>query len=1181
MPPLPTSARAPRRLAAFALTAALAAGGLTIVGDAPPTFAAPDTGGLDLSGGGSSLLDAQTETIAPGLVMTDFSRLQPSGWVTGHILRADLTTPTLSLDVLDAGAVTGGGTVSDQIAGTGAVAAVNGDYFDMNASVAPVGTNISPSSGLRTAGGAPRQAFTINDGMAAVQELMVQGSLSAAGVETALGGVNTPSLKTNAIGWYTAAWGEHPLSRPLGGPGPLAASIAMVVVADGIVQSVTTDPAAVIGPAAIADGTGVLLGREAGAAALAALTVGQPVEVTVGASADVDLAVSGSQRMIVDGVQTPEDQVEAARTAVGVNSDGTQITIVSIDGRATDSRGMTIQELGALMLDLGVHNAVNLDGGGSTTLHARHPGTTEAELVNRPSDGTERVVANSLVFFSNAPAGVVKDVAVAPVSNAADADAVFPGLGRTIAATGLDANLTGVPVSGRFSGAAGVTVERIDGASARVVGVTSGASSVGFTASGKSATTELRVLGTLQRIRPSSTIVPLPDPGQTARLTLAGLDGDGFAAPLETGDVSFQSGPDVTVTADGLDGFLITPNTESGSATVTFTAGGRSVDVAVTIGYRSVPVADFTDGASWTKASDRATGTTTITTGPNGEPALSLSYNFATSTGTRGYYAVAPEMSTPGSLGRQIAGQPQALTLWVNGDGSGVWPRIQMKNGAGTTINLDGPTVTWTGWKQVRFTVPAGTPYPLHLQRIRFLETRSTVSYQGHVDIAMLEAIVAPDVEQPAAAVVHDPVIVTNGTVDERPQRIAVMSDAQFVARSPESGAVEGARRTLREILAAEPDYLVINGDFVDEASAADIAFAKRILDEEIGERLPYVYVPGNHEVMGGPIANFEAVFGETTNAITLGKTKLITLNSAAGSFRASDRDQLAFLENELEDAADDSAITGVLVFAHHPADDPQPTKASQLGDRVEAAAFTATLAQFRADTGKSIAAINAHVGVFYATATDGVSQFINGNSGKSPSGTAETGGFTGWTMLGVNPSAGVVGPQPTTVVDRTRWMRAEVKPRVDTLELEVASILNQGETVPVSATFVQDGSRRVPVAWPVSAIWGGKGVVVDDGQSEGLEPTIAATGVLRLNPATGEITALAPGEATVEVTVNGVTALVDVSIVAAAGPGTDPAGGGTLPATGRSVAPIGALALALLILGGVAVILQQRRRAA
>ncbi|MDN4613030.1 phosphodiester glycosidase family protein [Leifsonia sp. F6_8S_P_1B] len=1138
----------PARVVALALALGLAASAVpaysTLGGDT--AAAAPDTGGLNLAGDGSSLLTASTDALAPGLTLTDFRRLQSAGWVTGHVMRADLSTPTLKLDVLDGGSVSGGAPVSEQITGSGAIAAVNGDYFDMNYSGAPVGTNISPTTGVRSAAGSPRQSFTITDGVAAVQNLLVSGTVAIdGGAPLTLGGVNTPSLASGKIGWYTAAWGAHPLSRPLGAPDALAASVAMVTVKDGVVESVTTDPAAVSGPTSIPDGTGVLIGREAGAATLGALTVGQQVDVTVGS--DVDLAVGGSQRMIVDGVQTTEDQVEAARTAVGVSRDGTEVTVVSIDGRQGDGRGMTIQELGRLLLDLGAYNAVNLDGGGSTTLIARRPGTTEPAVINRPSDGTERAVANSLAFFSTAPATGAKDVKVAPASTLPDSDAVFPGLGRTLSGVGLDANNAGVAVSGTFSAAAGATITSVDGATARVIGATPGATTVSYTAQGKTATTPVRVLGDLQRLRPSSTVVALPDPGQTAAITVSGVDGDGFSAPLEAADVAVTSGPDVTVTAEGRDAFRITPTTGSGSATVTFTAGGRSVDVAVTIGYRSESVADFSDGADWKTAADRATGTMTTSTGPNGEPALALDYDFTTSTATRGFYAVFPEMSTAGSLGRQVAGQPQALTLWLKGDGSGAWPRIQLKNGAGTTVNLDGPFVDFTGWKQIRFPVPAGTPYPLSLQRIRMLETKSTASYKGHVEIAGLEAVVAPDVEQPAAPVVHDPVVVANGSVDGRGQRIAVMSDAQFVGRNPDSDLVQAARRTLREIVAAKPDFLVIDGDFVDEASPADFALAKEVLDEEVGDAVPYLYVPGNHEVMGGSIANFQAVFGATNHTATVGGTRIITLNSSAGTFRGSDPAQLAWFDDQLDAAAADRSVTGVLVFAHHPADDPQPDKASQLGDRYEAAAFTARVAEFRSDSGKSAAVINGHVGAFSATSTSGVSQLINGNSGKSPSGTPATGGFTGWTLLGLNPSSGVVGTDPVTVADRTRWMRAEIKPRVDSLRLTAPAVLTAGETAAVSATLVQDGTREVPVAWPVSAQWGGDGVVVDDGLGTKLEKAVAATGVLRVNPETGEVTALAAGTATLTVTVNGVTATADVRVAAAPGGpgGGDPGDGG------------------------------------
>src|SRR5699024_2736910 len=97
--------------------------------------------------------------------------------------------------------------------------------------------------------------------------------------------------------------------------------------------------------------------------------------------------------------------------------------------------------------------------------------------------------------------------------------------------------------------------------------------------------------------------------------------------------------------------------------------------------------------------------------------------------------------------------------------------------------------------------------------------------------------------------------VVGTGETDDDDLRVAVMSDAQFVGRAPESGAVDGARDAFQEIVAEDPDLLVINGDLVDEGAPEDFDLARTIIEEELGEaEFPWYYVPGNHEIMGGPI---------------------------------------------------------------------------------------------------------------------------------------------------------------------------------------------------------------------------------------------------------------------------------------------------------------------------------------
>ena len=203
--------------------------------------------------------------------------------------------------------------------------------------------------------------------------------------------------------------------------------------------------------------------------------------------------------------------------------------------------------------------------------------------------------------------------------------------------------------------------------------------------------------------------------------------------------------------------------------------------------------------------------------------------------------------------------------------------------------------------------------------------------------------------------------------------------------------------------------------------------------------------------------------------------------------------------------------MTGVVIAMHHPIDDPLPDKASQLTDRIEAEQLEDRLGRFRTSSGKSVAVINGHVGVFHGSSAQGVSMLVNGNAGKSPAGNVADGGFRGWTMVGIDPRAGVVGlhPEPGS---RLRWLRAETRPAVDSVSTGAPERLATGSSVTIEPTFAQ-GSATVPVAWPVTADWGGDGVVVGE----------RGHGVVRLDPVTRRLTALRPGTARLILVVNGV----------------------------------------------------------
>jgi hypothetical protein len=92
------------------------------------------------------------------------------------------------------------------------------------------------------------------------------------------------------------------------------------------------------------------------------------------------------------------------------------------------------------------------------------------------------------------------------------------------------------------------------------------------------------------------------------------------------------------------------------------------------------------------------------------------------------------------------------------------------------------------------------------------------------------------------------------------------------------------------------------------------------------------------------------------------------------------------------------------------------------------------------------------------------VSYWVNGNSGKAPHGTAEDGGFIGWTEFGVQDDPSGHGAD--------QWLAAQVRPQVDALTVE-APDLSPGGTVTVEAELVQGGTV-MPVGYPMGVDWSG-----------------------------------------------------------------------------------------------------------
>ncbi|WP_144300412.1 metallophosphoesterase family protein [Stackebrandtia nassauensis] len=561
---------------------------------------------------------------------------------------------------------------------------------------------------------------------------------------------------------------------------------------------------------------------------------------------------------------------------------------------------------------------------------------------------------------------------------------------------------------------------------------------------------DLAAIGAVAWLSAAPRRVTLSGAGDSGVVRLRAHSAAGFAAPLALADVAIEAEPPRAAAAVGAaaelgtsgehrvvdvsaepDGIRVTARADSGAVRLVARLGGQSVAVAVTIGARTEPLTDA--ATSWRLRTARATGqlisgsrTFVADDEPRGQgherpnrqlgreadaqphADLGIGYDFTASTATRAVYA---DLAEPVA----VVGQPTSFAAWVDADDNGALPSLDFRDAEGTRIVLRGERLTWRGGRWCHMPVPPGVVFPLVLRGFYLAETRPGCQYRGRIGLGRITAEVPPEVDIPdgpadgplfgfpspsdtGGAEVDSPLF-TNSVTD-RAWRFAVLSDTQFVAARPDDGLVAAARAMLRDIKTHHPDLVLVNGDFVDEGSPADLALARRILDEELAEGPPWVYLPGNHEIAGGDIATFRAEFGEVRRGFEHRGVRFVTLDTS--SLFIGD-EQLGWLRDELDRAAADDRVRAVVVAGHVPPHDPTGHQASQLLDRAEAAALEAALAGFVAASGKDCAYVAGHAGVFAAWLRDGVAYVVNGNSGKDPAAPPRRGGVLGWSECGVD----------------------------------------------------------------------------------------------------------------------------------------------------------------------------------
>ncbi|HIW61587.1 MAG TPA: phosphodiester glycosidase family protein [Candidatus Stackebrandtia excrementipullorum] len=362
------------------------------------------------------------QQVTPGVEYSTYTTSTGHGTARVHLLTIDLTEPGVSLGLLNAGKVAQTGVMTSLADRVDAAAGVNGDFFNIGETGAPVGPAVLDGKDLKGAvpsrqrhgpslppGTSNENVFAVTDtGEPVISSLAVDGKATGPDGSFELHGLNQYAITVDGIGVFDAEWGSRSRVRATCGTdddrnAPCSDRTREVEIVDGVVTRVASSP----GSGQIADDATVLVARDDGVDHLADLSEGDEIDVDYRLATPDGATLStavGGMPIILDGEHlelNDSASTLAPRSAAGFSADGETVYLVAIDGRSSSSVGATLKSLADIMTSVGAHEAVNFDGGGSTTLVARRPGNTATSVRNSPSDGAQRSVPNGLgVFYS-------------------------------------------------------------------------------------------------------------------------------------------------------------------------------------------------------------------------------------------------------------------------------------------------------------------------------------------------------------------------------------------------------------------------------------------------------------------------------------------------------------------------------------------------------------------------------------------------------------------------------------------------------------------------------------------------------------------------------------------------------------------------------------------------------------
>ena len=496
-----------------------------------------------------------------------------------------------------------------------------------------------------------------------------------------------------------------------------------------------------------------------------------------------------AEAMISAGVEKTLATTRKPRTAIGITKDNKIIALTVGGGQASAafSDGATLPEMANLMLELGVTQALNFDGGGSTQMNVRHYMDNDNTIVNTPSDLLERAVTNTILFTNKAPiTNIASDIIMK------ENILIYKNSAYNFSLRGVDTNLHPMSfLDKKVSWSVQKEVGQVTSKGEFIAGNKSAVGEVKASLDGVTGSAKVTVLDSLGSLTLTDKDTISLTQGDTHQFSIKATNEKGESVLIDNKSAKWS----VTDNIGEIDeNGLLKLTVKEAMGEVIVEAGGIKASVKVEGLKDVVLIEDFekNDEAMY-RIGGYVGGTGQISTEQswNGNQSYKISYNYDEKwtrehNGTVDFIPTGINSKGEDTTNKYISKtRPKKIGMQVYGNGIAPWLRATIVDGNGKESTIDfAKSIDWKDeWKNVYAEIPENLPLPITLKRIYMVETDKTLHYQDIVyfDNIRFVYVDKEDLTAPVASTKIENVYPKNNSVvkNTAPIIIASIYDAE------------------------------------------------------------------------------------------------------------------------------------------------------------------------------------------------------------------------------------------------------------------------------------------------------------------------------------------------------------------------------------------------------------------